>query len=476
LRTLQHDDPFPAVAGASKRIVGFVHEHLLRIRMESSGNSDQNPEDLHSKILAEVLAGIDEEYAPPKDSSAPSTPPRLRPTDNSRRSMTTGSARNQSELRRTASATDGSSSMEQNALGSASQHTPSKGLTELPMNFILPKSEYYEWKKSSFDTNFKSSSEALDDDDDDDDDNGVGLDLMSPEGAARAYQQRRNFDVRSKGREIAARYASLTPKPPKPATRSIQMLLEEESEEALEAAEEQASAKKNELKLKQNRVLRDEGVQMTSMVRFHPFENVIISCGATDRMSMWDTESGKRLISFRNGNPEGSRITTSSWMNEESSSLFFVGCDDGSVRIWGDILESTGEPSGRQPTLLSSFYALPMEAGRRGSGLVCEWQGPFSGIMLAGGNSNKINCWDLEYERRICQIETNTDANVTTLTTAWDFDQLGMGSIPQGYHGIGREIFVAGHSDGTLKVFDLRTHCKPNELRGSTPLPQTQRP
>jgi len=145
-----------------------------------------------------------------------------------------------------------------------------------------------------------------------------------------------------------------------------------------------------------------------------------------------------------------------------------------SVRLWGDFLESNGEPTGRLPSLVSAFHALPMEPGRRGSGLICEWQ-PFSGIMLAGGNSKVINCWDLEAERRICQMETNTEANVTTMTTAWDFDELGMGSVPQGYQGIGREIVVSGHSDGALKIFDLRMHCKANELRDSSSQPQRSR-
>ena len=321
-------------------------------------------------------------------------------------------------------------------------------------NYKFPKSEFYEWKKNAFDPNF----EWLQEDED--------PDPLSPAGAARAYHDRRNYVARENGARLAQRYASLAPKPPKPTKKRIELILEEEEDEtALLAAEEEAAAKKKELQLKEKRLLENEGVKMTSLLTFHPYENYLMACGATDAVSLWDTESGERRTIFNNGNPRGSRMTSSFWINEDSSSLFLVGCDDGTVRIWGDILRSNGESCSRPPSLLSAFHAAPMEAGHRGSGLVCEWQ-PFSGTLVAGGNSKYIRCWDLEAEKVVNKLDTNSEAYVTTLTTAWDYDSLGIRSSASRESSIGMDVVVAGYSDGTLKIFDIRANNLANDIGG----------
>jgi regulator-associated protein of mTOR len=177
-------------------------------------------------------------------------------------------------------------------------------------------------------------------------------------------------------------------------------------------------------------------------------------CDDQDGISIWDYEKGSRSSVYKNGHRKGSRMTTARWINESSSSLFFVGCDDGSARIWDGIVESNGAVSKQSPKLVTSFLAVPdMSAGQRGSGLICEWQ-QFSGTLVAGGNSNYIRCWDLGSEQCGTVLETNTDACITTLTTAWDADQ---GIMPGGYNGMGPETIVAGLSDGTLRVFDIRS-------------------
>ena len=58
-----------------------------------------------------------------------------------------------------------------------------------------------------------------------------------------------------------------------------------------------------------------------------------------------------------------------------------IGCDNGNVRIWSDVIVSTGSV-----LLLSSFNAVPRNAGQWGSGLITDWQ-PYSGTLIAGGNS-----------------------------------------------------------------------------------------
>jgi regulator-associated protein of mTOR len=157
-------------------------------------------------------------------------------------------------------------------------------------------------------------------------------------------------------------------------------------------------------------------------------------------------------------------MTSSFWINEDSSSLFLVGCGDGSVKIWSNILESNGKACTTPPSLMSSFYAAPMRAGDFDCALVLEWQ-PYSGILLAGGSNKYIRCWDLEAEQITNKIDTNSEAYVTTMTTAWDYDTLGLGPAPQGYQGIGKDIIVAGHSDGSLKIFDIRMTGVASEMR-----------
>jgi regulator-associated protein of mTOR len=193
---------------------------------------------------------------------------------------------------------------------------------------------------------------------------------------------------------------------------------------------------------------------MTSMLKFHTYENALVCCDNEDHISVWDYERGIQRSSFKNGNPDGSRMTSALWINESSSSLFFVGCDDGSARVWKAIVQNNGDIPRQAPSLASAFFAVPdMEAGQRGrSGLICEWQQQ-TGTLIAGGNSKQLHCWDIAAEKCASVLDTETDACITSLTTAWDEDNA---MIHTAYRGQGPEIIVAGTSDGTLKVFDIR--------------------
>jgi WD40 repeat protein len=460
LRSLQHEDPFPAIAKAANQVVSVVHEHVLRFRMESSELATIE-DDSFSNILSGIAEDTDgsggaSDHVPKLHHAQTTLQPGAKQWSDSK------------DLRRVVSEyAGGHSSMEEAARVESSPSTPSNktfGRTEsFSMNYILPKSEFYEWKKNTFDITFTPPEDESDD-----------LDPLSPTGAPRLYRERRMRAARESGRRLTQHFSVLAPKPPKPAKRSIELILEEEDEEALEAAEQEVSAKKKDLDLIEKRVLRNDGVGMTSMLAFHPYEDVLISCGATDDVALWSTESGSRLTRFENGNPKFTRITASNWLNEDSTSLFLVGCDDGRIRIWGNFLESNGRPTCEPPCLVSSFCAAQMTPGERGtSGLITEWQK--SGHLLVGGNCNYINCWDLEAEQQVTRLETGLDAAcVTTMTTAWDYEALGMGSAPAGSKGIGRDIFVAGFSNGAIKVFDLRASraaasamglSKPNRTR-----------
>lgn len=444
LRQLQHEDPFPAISKTANEIVSVVHEHLLRFRMEvekAEANPKEDSMSMHPRKLAStILAGIEEEIGGDtpygtKNEQKNEQPSSLLPKKPEVH-----------ELRRVASEFAMAPSPVEN---SASQ---SVSTDDVPMHYKLPTSEFYEWKKKTF--NLLADTEGDDEE----------MDPLSPAGAAIVYQERRNTVVRESGVRLGQHFEVLAPKAPKPSVKTIESLLEEDEEDGLGAASSDILEKKETLKMSEKKILRNNEGKMTSTLAFHPFEDVIMVCGANDNVSMWSTDTGAKLTAISNGNPSPSRVTYSTWINEESSSLFLVGCDDGSIRIWGDLLEASGGPSHSKPQLVSSFFAASMSPGQMGrSGLVCEWQ-PFNGSLLTGGNSDFITCWDMESEKHFLQLETKSEACITTMTTAWDYDALGMGPNPQGYRGIGGDIVLAGFSNGSMKVFDLRASRAVTEL------------
>jgi regulator-associated protein of mTOR len=454
LRTVQHNDAHPVIAKAANTLVSVVHEQLLDARMENEREEKAREEE------EKGLSGIEEEGGGVDIERLQSDRHLLASVDakgqqSSKNPPHSEGARHRLPgtksypLRRTAS--EHSSMMQSDSISDSrtSALLSPRGIPPLPdpsggpsrlhkKEYSLPKSKFYQWKKESFKSNYGDS----------DDDDLEDRDPLNPLGAARAYQDHRNAAVDEIGRKLASHYEGLKPKPPKK-KKAWEISLDSDEE-----ADEKDSSLKGELKLRESKLLRNTGIKMTSMLKFHSYEDVLMVCDNQDGLSIWDYEKGNRNLSFKNGNPKGSRMTNAFWINESSTSLFFVGCDDGSARIWNGIVESNGEVSSQSPSLSSAFFAVPdMEAGQRGSGLICEWQ-QFSGSLFAGGNSNCIRCWDLSAEQCGTILETNTEACVTALTTAWDED---LGVMPGGYHGMGPDVLVAGHSDGSLKVFDIRS-------------------
>ena len=424
LRSVQHEDPYPVVAQAANDIVSVVHEVVLKFKL----TVNENTEDTFKADRLGFIGSIDEEGQDTSGSRGLDLDVPLRQTE-------------ENELRRVASEiVTGNSSLED-----ATKQSAAANQVPIPTatNYILPQSSFYQWKKDTFDVNFRAH-EA--------DDSHV--DPLSPRGALRSYREARDSVLKRKGDELALHFAPLIPKPPKPAKKSIEMMLEEEVEEEDVEGAEEAAKRRRELKFKEHRLLRTD-LHHVSMINFHDMEDYLMTCCEGNTVFMWQTNTGEKLLEFSNGNMKSTRMTTSTWINEESSSLYLIGCDDGTVRVWGNLVDMTEGPS---PTLVSSFHATRKRAGQLGkSGLICEWQ-KFNGYLLAGGNSHTITCWDLEAEKKVTDIPTEGGAGVcvTTLTTAWDYDSLGHGSSP--HKGMGRDIFAAGMSNGMLKLFDLREH------------------
>lgn len=114
---------------------------------------------------------------------------------------------------------------------------------------------------------------------------------------------------------------------------------------------------------------------------------------------------------------------------------------------------------------------------RYSSGLVLDFQ-QSGGQLIAGGNTKVralhclshffyncftslknvfifdilkvIRCWDVATEKCCNTFDSKSDASLTTLTTAWDYD------ISTGYSGLGPNIVIAGYGNGSLRVFDTR--------------------
>ena len=453
VRSLQKDDVFPPVSKAANDIVLFVNENLLRL---TALDNDQEREigkegsSLRGGRAGMVLAGISEDTDTFQDRTSEV------PTDNGK---VTGTIPLKCDLRRVASEVtnpDKGDSMKRKAEldQSTRQRTASGSKIEGALVYSLPKSKYYSWQKDAFDYKLQSSDDDLE------------IDPLSPEGARLLYEKRRNSEVKNFARKLSEHFSCLAPKPPKPEKKGLNFILEEENEENVLAMEEDLSKKKRELELKEAWLLQNEGTKMTLMVRFHPYEDYLVSCDGSDQISSWDTSTGKRLTIFSNGNPEDSRMTTTCWINEKSQNILLVGSDDGAVKLWGGLAKPQNEIC--SPALVSAFHALPMNAERRQSGLVCEWQ-PSSGKLVAAGSSKYINCWDLEAEKLSLQIDTNTAAPITSLTTAWDHDPLDPSILPPTSTGLSPNIVVAGLGDGALRIFDVRSHRSGQDLDSRQP-------
>mmetsp|Transcript_11780 Transcript_11780/g.18886 ORF Transcript_11780/g.18886 Transcript_11780/m.18886 type:complete len:467 (+) Transcript_11780:109-1509(+) len=376
LRKIQHNDPHPKVSEASNIIVRVVHETLLDMRVENeakeakmTGLSEIREEgEMGSEGMERAASDIHLAISSPDSRDSDS-----RPVPNNDGLSSRLPNVKIYPLRRSASETAGGHFPSADRGGSA-------GVPPMPLRNpisrvraenLLPKSEFFQWKKSIFQPDY----------DDVEQEESEDRDPLNLVGAARNYQSRRNVSVKEEGTRLASRFVGLKPRV-ETTKKSLDMLLEDEEDN-----EERDESLKSDLRLREKRLLQNTSeVKMTSMLKFHSYENALVVCDNEDHISVWDYEKGNRRASFTNGNPDGSRMTTSLWINESSSSLFFVGCDDGSARIWKGMVQDNGEIAKQPPSLASSFFAAPdMVAGQTGrSGLICEWQ-QMTGTLIAGG-------------------------------------------------------------------------------------------
>jgi regulatory associated protein of mTOR len=122
-------------------------------------------------------------------------------------------------------------------------------------------------------------------------------------------------------------------------------------------------------------VLDNEGYQPLKLL-FHQFEPHLVISDDRDGVFVWDWHQHTRLNSFSNGNREGTKITSTVFLNEDDVALLMVGSSDGVLKIYRNY------ESQQEIELLTAWRALSdLVPSNRSSGLVVEWQqyGPLNG-------------------------------------------------------------------------------------------------
>ena len=111
--------------------------------------------------------------------------------------------------------------------------------------------------------------------------------------------------------------------------------------------------------------------------------------------------------------------------------------------------------------------------------MVCDEQGGISIWDYEKGNCNvhyngqqkgsrmTSACWINEQTRSLFFVGYNDGSArfwshiVSAMLTAWDED---LGLNQGGYSGMGPDIVIAGHSDGSLKLFDIRNRNSVDQI------------
>jgi regulator-associated protein of mTOR len=111
--------------------------------------------------------------------------------------------------------------------------------------------------------------------------------------------------------------------------------------------------------------------------------------------SVYDWSTRKRLSQWCNGNPRGTSITSTIFINEDVGGIIVVGSAEGIVRLYRNF-DPVLEQGPVQ--MVSAFRALnEVIQLRQGSGLVLDWK-QSAGILLVGGDSRVIKAWDAQTE------------------------------------------------------------------------------
>ena len=443
IRSLHESDPHPKVASANTSILRFVNEKLLfedqqPLGLETGNVSDSNlvgsePDNSTSQFKNHrTMSAMNLTVE-----SAGSRGPTLTSIVENDRLSSPGISR---------SATSATTSSGPNSSGGSFLFTKDNySSAAMNSDSILPKSAFYEWKKEMFQDDESFRSEKCADD------------PLNEADAIILHREQRNAKIDARSKLLSEKYAVLRPVPKK--KKSVFDVEGDEPDEAEIALEAEIASRKKSLNLKERTLLSYSGTKMTHMLCFHSYESILAASDGANNISVWDIKRPtKKMKNITNGNAGSVKMTSMSWMNERHHSLLLTGCDDGSVRVWDNVVDSNLDQKSAEAVLATSFFALPEskppQGASRGSGLVTEWQ-QSEGRLIAGGNANTIRCWDMHSEKCSNIIDSEVNGScVTSFVTAWDYIQNETESI--GFTGIGPDIILGGYGDGRIKVFDLR--------------------
>ena len=99
-----------------------------------------------------------------------------------------------------------------------------------------------------------------------------------------------------------------------------------------------------------------------------------------------------RLNRFSNGNPPGSRINESRFINEDDQALLMTGSSDGVIKLFRNY------ESEKEVEVVSAFRALTdLVPSNKNAGLVFDWQ-QGQGKLLVAGDVKVIRVWNAATE------------------------------------------------------------------------------
>lgn len=191
-------------------------------------------------------------------------------------------------------------------------------------------------------------------------------------------------------------------------------------------------------------VLDNEAHQPVRLL-FHQFEPHLVVSDDRDGVFVWDWHQHVRLNSFSNGNKDGTKITSTVFLNEDDVALLMVGSSDGILKIYRNY------ESPQDIELLTAWRALSdLVPSNRSSGLVVEWQQYTlirhlltfrgTGKCLVGGDMKVIRMYDAGNETLVADYSARSGSPITSLTS----DQ------------VAGHYFIAGFGDGAVRAYDTR--------------------
>ena len=169
-----------------------------------------------------------------------------------------------------------------------------------------------------------------------------------------------------------------------------------------------------------------------SKMSFHQFEDHIAIADDRDSICVWNWRDKCRVSRFSNGNPRGSKINETRFINEDDQALLITGSSDGVVKIFRNY--------DKDVELVTAYRALTeMVPSTRNAGLVFDWQ-QGQGKLLVAGDVKVIRVWNAATELCVNDIPARSGSCITALTS----DR------------VAGSIFAAGYGDGAVRVFDQR--------------------